>query len=90
MLFRDRDKSKSAGDDSAARDIRRKFLSYFAQFIRGLDVLEILYAKLSTSIGSFLRNWNLKSYTARTRACPRIKSRGRGDEKQEERNKRDL
>lgn len=52
VLFRDRDKSKSAGDDSAA-STRKKFLSYFARFTCGLDVLEILYAKLSTSIGSF-------------------------------------
>lgn len=63
MLFRDRDKSKSAGDDSAA-SIRKKFLSYFARFTCSLDILEILYAKLSTSIGSFLRSWNLKSYIA--------------------------
>lgn len=33
----------------------------FARFTRSLDVFEILYAKLSMSIGSFLRNWNSKS-----------------------------
>lgn len=33
----------------------------FTRFTRSLDVFQILYAKLSMSIGSFLRNWNSKS-----------------------------